>query len=207
MREPANIGGLSMLNPDYMGFIFYEASKRFAGELDADALKVIPAGIKTTGVFVNASAEDILSTCSKYSFAAVQLHGNESPELCRTLRETGMEVIKAFGIDESFDFSLLDAYAGFVDYFLFDTKTTGHGGSGETFNWDILNHYSLNIPYFLSGGLSASNIYKTMEIEDDRFYALDLNSRFEISPGLKDIKLLESAINTIKHTPVKQKEL
>ena len=201
MREPENIKALSSLNPDYIGFIFYPPSKRFVHLLDHQTLDQLPDSLKKTGVFVNASKEDILEKTSLYHLNALQLHGTESPEFCRELRESDLEIIKAFGVDEDFDFEVLKAYEGTVDYFLFDTKTKLHGGSGITFNWELLNKYVLNTPYFLSGGLDVENIHEALKIDDERFYALDLNSRFEIEPALKDIDKLKLAINKIKGIP------
>jgi phosphoribosylanthranilate isomerase len=109
-----------------------------------------------------------------------------------------VQVIKAFGLDESFDFDRLDAYADSVDYFLFDTKTVKHGGSGETFNWDILQKYKGNVPFFLSGGLSIDNLAEVEKIKHPSFYGVDLNSRFEIEPGTKDIPLLKQVFNLLK---------
>ncbi len=201
MREPDNILSLAALLPDYIGFIFYGPSKRYAGELDRDVLQQLPRPIKKTGVFVDAGLDEILETKSLYNLNAVQLHGNESAEVCQALQDHQTEVIKAFGVDESFNFAVLNEYKDVVDYFLFDTKTKLHGGSGQTFNWDLLDAYSLDVPYFLSGGLDTANIEQALDIRDERFYALDLNSRFELAPGLKDIAKLSQAINRIKTKP------
>ncbi len=189
MKVPTNIAEAVALQPDYLGFIFHPASKRFVADLDAELVTEIPATIKTTGVFVNAELDTVKNAIKKYQLKAVQLHGNESPDYCRALK--GMaEVIKAFGIDDTFDFSLLEDYADAVDYFLFDTQTPEHGGSGKTFNWQLLDNYILQKPYFLSGGIGLDHIADLLLIDDERFYAVDVNSRFEILPGLKDIAQL-----------------
>ncbi len=201
MRDPANIKELITLEPDYIGLIFYAPSKRFAENLDPETLSLIPPQIKKAGVFVNEALDEIRQKIKAYNLNAVQLHGSESPEMCKLLKDNKIEVIKAFGMDEDFDFGVLKAYEDFVDFFLFDTKTKLHGGSGLTFNWDLLNGYTLNVPYFLSGGLDADNIFEALKLSDKRFYAIDLNSRFEISPGLKDIAKLKSVFNQIKHIP------
>ncbi|WP_207422755.1 phosphoribosylanthranilate isomerase [Desertivirga brevis] len=201
MRDLRNIQDLMDLQPDYMGLIFYPPSKRYVDELAEGTLEAIPETVKITGVFVNASKEDILAKIAIYDLDALQLHGAESPELCKELAATGLEIIKAFGVDEEFDFSILQAYEGLVDYFLFDTKTKLHGGSGQTFNWDLLKGYKLNTPYFLSGGLDADNIEEALKLEDTRFYAFDLNSRFELEPALKDIDKLRPVFNRIKEIP------
>ena len=198
MRDAENIRALSEFHPDYMGFIFYPVSKRYAGDMDADAVAQIPGTIKKTGVFVNGSLQVITDTADSYKLQAVQLHGNEEPEICRQLSAHGLEVIKAFGIDDTFNFNTLERYVGAADYFLFDTKTSGYGGSGRMFDWSILDNYKLDLPYFLSGGLNPGNISKLAEINDDRFYAADLNSGFEISPAMKNITELRKAINLLR---------
>ena len=189
MREPANIAQAVALQPAYMGFLMYPGSKRFIADLDAVTISTIPADIKTTGVFVNEELEAVKKAIDLYHFKAVQLHGNESPDYCMALQGKA-EVIKAFGIDDTFDFSTLEAYGDVVDYFLFDTQTPEHGGSGKAFNWRLLENYTLQKPYFLSGGIGLTNAPELLEISDERFYAIDVNSRFEQSPGLKDIALL-----------------
>ena len=197
MRDAENINELAALNPDYIGFIFYSPSKRYAEILDSSVINALPASIKKTGVFVNASYQEIIEKIEQYNLNVVQLHGQESPEFCLELFKS-VEVIKSFGIDNSFDFNILNKYNDVVSFFLFDTKTEQHGGSGKTFDWTILKNYTLQKPYFLSGGLSAANLTGIKKINDARLYALDLNSRFEIQPGLKDIEKLRSVFNEIK---------
>lgn len=199
MRDADNIRELSALQPDYIGFIFYPQSKRYAGEIEVRILAEIPLQIKKTGVFVNEAPQIIMGKITLYNLQAVQLHGEESPAVCSQIKESGAEVIKAFGIDEHFDFGLLNAYINVVDYFLFDTKTPGHGGSGKVFNWKLLDGYTLNKPFFLSGGLSPENSEELAKITDARLYAADLNSGFEILPGLKNIKELEKTINILRN--------
>ncbi|MFD0793931.1 phosphoribosylanthranilate isomerase [Mucilaginibacter litoreus] len=198
LKYPDNIKAVELLSPNYMGFICYQKSSRFIDEVDERALTDIPPHIKKTGVFVNEEAHTINTLIDKYHFDAIQLHGNESAELCKLFKGK-FEVIKAFGVDDNFDFSILDAYESSVDYFLFDTKTVAHGGSGQTFNWGVLEKYKLSTPFFLSGGLSAENIKEVMQIKHPAFYGVDLNSRFELSPGLKDIDKLKQAFDTIKN--------
>jgi phosphoribosylanthranilate isomerase len=198
MRDADNIRQLATLEPDYIGFIFYPNSKRYATNLDLALLRSLPSSIKKTGVFVDSTYQDITEKIEMYQLNAVQLHGAETPELCMKINELGIEVIKAFGIDNNFDFNILSEYNKGVDYFLFDTKTKEHGGSGKVFDWELLNQYTLDKPYFLSGGLSTDNIAEIKSIPDTRLYALDLNSRFELEPGLKDIKKLTAVFNEIK---------
>lgn len=192
MREPDNINALSALMPDYMGFIFYDRSKRYIGNMDPELTESLPASIKATGVFVNEDIENVLSAIRKYQLKAVQLHGTESPAYCSNIRteRPEIELIKAFGVNESFNFEQLNNYVNKVDYFLFDTQTPEHGGSGITFNWQVLENYQLNIPYFLSGGIGLEQLSEIHGIVDTRLYAIDVNSRFELAAALKDIDQL-----------------
>lgn len=198
MKYPDNIAALASLGIDYMGFIFYDQSKRYVGESSSVFIKQLERPSKV-GVFVNASLSEILLKITEFQLNIIQLHGNESVEFCAELKEkSGISVIKAFGIDQDFDWAQLNPYAGVIDYFLFDTKSSSHGGTGIQFNWSLLDQYKLTIPYFLSGGLDPENIKIALERNDPRLYALDLNSKFEVEPGLKDIYLLTQSINNIK---------
>ena len=198
MKMPDNIQDLVLLKPDYLGFIFYNKSKRFVAEIDAQTLRNIPTSVKKTGVFVNEEEQQVVALVEKYKLEAVQLHGSESPEYCARLTESGLEVIKAFGIDDDFDFSKLESYTKMVKYFLFDTKTKAHGGSGLTFNWRALEKYTLAKPYFLSGGLSLENLSEVLALKDERLYAVDLNSCFETEPAIKNIEKLKLAFNILR---------
>lgn len=194
MKLPSNVKEVAELGPDYMGFIFYAGSKRYPGRLAAEVTRELPESIKKTGVFVNETVEEIAVKIVKYRLDAVQLHGNETPEMVKLLKmilPAEVQLIKAFGIDASFDFSQLNAYASNVDFFLFDTKTPDHGGSGRRFEWELLQGYHLDKPYFLSGGVGLENVDDLLRINDRRLYAVDVNSRFELEPGLKDITKLK----------------
>lgn len=187
MKHPENIYRLAALQPDFIGFIFYDKSKRFVGEnLNVRNLN-IDKSIKKTGVFVNASKTDILKNIKKHDLNLIQLHGNESPEFCKSLYEKGIKISKAFQIDEDFDFKILNAYKSVCDYFLFDTKTKNYGGSGRKFDWDILQAYDNEKPFFLSGGIDLDDVSSINKINNLNIYAIDINSKFEIEPGLKDI--------------------
>ncbi|WP_245738756.1 phosphoribosylanthranilate isomerase [Pedobacter rhizosphaerae] len=198
MKYAANIAAVAALRPDYLGFIFYNQSPRFINEVSAELIKYIPEEIKTVGVFVNEDLEELSKVLTLNKLQVVQLHGNESPEFCSRLKAKfpHLELIKAFGIDEDFDFSLLKGYTDQVDYFLFDTKTKAHGGSGKTFDWRILDKYTGAKPYFLSGGIDLQHALAIKEISDERLYALDINSKFELEPGLKDAEKV-AAFKTI----------
>ena len=199
LRDPENIKAVTALSPDYMGFIFYGPSPRFVNELPVEVLDVIPHTVNKTAVFVNESAEVINMLIDKYNFDFIQLHGNESPDFCNSFRDKAI-VIKAFGINNDFDFEQLTKFKKKVDLFLFDTKTDNYGGSGQKFDWNVLDKYDLDIPFFLSGGISPENIEEVKYINHPQFYGVDLNSKFEISPGLKNIEKLEKAFNTIKQS-------
>jgi phosphoribosylanthranilate isomerase len=206
MRNPDNIRELTELKPDYVGFIFYLHSKRFVGDLSADASASVSSTTKKTGVFVNETMDVMADAVIQHDLDAVQLHGEESGEFCRTFRkflhnmqtEKHVEIIKAFGISEDFDFGQLEDYEDFVDFYLFDTQSPEHGGSGIAFDWSNLENYKGKKPYFLSGGLSPDNIDAIKEIKDVRLYGVDLNSKFEVEAGMKDIEKLKSAFERIR---------
>ena len=199
LKDDENIKAVTALRPDYMGFIFYGPSPRFVGKLPAQILDNIPPYIEKTAVFVNENAEIINELINQYNFDIVQLHGGESPEFC-ALFKNKITVFKAFGISSDFDFEQLKEYANSVDFFLFDAKTEIYGGSGETFDWAILDKYKLNVPFFLSGGIGPDNIEEVKNISHPQFYGIDLNSKFETIPGIKNIEKLEQAFKTIKQT-------
>jgi phosphoribosylanthranilate isomerase len=197
LRDADNIKAVAALEPDYMGFIFYNKTPRFVDDIGIEVLGAIPSYTNKTAVFVDESAKTISALIDKYNFDFVQLHGNETPAFCKALRDQAI-VIKAFGIHNEFDFSQLSKYKNKVDLFLFDAKTDIHGGSGKTFDWDILDKYDMDIPFFLSGGLSLDNLEEVKKITHPQFYGVDLNSKFEISPGMKDIEKLEKAFTMLK---------
>lgn len=198
LRDAENIKAIAALGPDYMGFICYGPSSRYINDMPADILTDLPATIYKTAVFVDESKENINRLIAQYGFNAIQLHGSESPDFADSFRSR-VTVFKAFGISADFDFERLSNYANKVDYFLFDTKTDLHGGSGKTFDWSILNKYDLNVPFFLSGGLSLDNLDEVVQIDHPQFYGVDLNSKFETAPGLKDIEKLKQAFTMLNY--------
>lgn len=194
MKYPENILEVSQLLPDYLGFIFYEKSSRyFDGEIPE-----IPKSIKKVGVFVDASLEEITSKIKKYGLDLIQLHGNETSEFCQKFKNKNIEIIKVFSVDDDFNFNILEQYEQVCDYFLFDTKGKLHGGNGFTFNWQILEKYKSNKPFFLSGGIGIEEIelVKSLQCNDSTntlpIFAIDVNSKFEIKPGLKNINLVRT---------------
>lgn len=191
LKYKDNISEVAQLQPDYLGFIFYEQSSRFFDGI----IPELPESIKKVGVFVNERVEVISDKIGKYKLSAIQLHGHESPETCRLLKTTGAKVIKVFSIKDAFDFSVLAAYEDVCDYFLFDTKGKLPGGNGYTFNWKVLKNYPSTKPYFLSGGIGMDAIETIKEFfhkpESKYCHAMDVNSKFEIEAGLKDIEKLK----------------
>ena len=196
MKYPSNIFEVGLLLPDYMGFIFWEKSVRYFDDVIPD----LPKSIKKVGVFVNATQEDILEKIIKYDLQAVQLHGQESVEFCLDLKqvlkqENGkqaqIKIIKVFSVDDSFNFEVLKPFETACDYFLFDTKGKLPGGNGTTFDWKVLEKYPSNKPFFLSGGIGIDEMDAVNEILKTNLpiYAIDVNSKFEIEPGLKNIQL------------------
>lgn len=198
LKHPENIREVLALQPDYIGFIFYPASKRFADQLDASWASQL-AGVTKTGVFVNAQVDEVRARIDQYELQAIQLHGDESPAYTTALKDTGVELIKAFGIGDGFDWNRVTEYEDAVDYYLFDTQSARYGGTGVRFDWKLLAGYLSDKPFFLSGGLSTANIPDALRLNDSRLYALDLNSKFETAPGIKDIELLKQTLATIKN--------
>ncbi len=187
MRDLQNINELARLEPNYIGFIFYNKSKRYVGEyFDSKIIKSIK-GIKKVGVFVNSDFNYIIDKHSKYNLDYVQLHGNESPDFCKKLKAKNTNIIKAFSIDNSFDFSILDEYYLHCNYFLFDTKSENYGGSGIKFDWSVLKNYDNKKKFFLSGGIDIDDIETIKKLTNLNIHAIDINSKFEKLSGLKDI--------------------
>ncbi|GAB2982005.1 phosphoribosylanthranilate isomerase [Mucilaginibacter puniceus] len=193
-----NIEAVAALAPDYIGFICYEPSPRYVKDIPVDLLAKLPSSVYKTAVFVDEKEETINGLIDTFGFNAIQLHGNESPDFANSFRDK-VTVFKAFGVNADFDFEELTHYANKVDYFLFDTKTDLHGGSGKTFDWSILDNYTLNVPFFLSGGLSLDNLAEVKTITHPQFFGVDLNSKFETSPGVKDIEKLKKAFNMLNN--------
>ncbi len=188
MKYAGNIREVSGLSPDYMGFIFYPGSKRYVGP--DFAMPELNPEINKVGVFVNESLENILAMVRKHGLDLVQLHGDEPAEFCGRVQEH-VKVIKAFGLNEHFDFSCLEEYSSCCEYFLFDSKTSGYGGSGKSFDRNILKDYKLKKPFFLSGGIDA-NIASGLRTDDPGgLFGIDVNSKFESEPGLKDLHKLK----------------
>lgn len=191
MKYSKNIAEVATVKPDYMGFIFWEKSPRvFNGEMP-----VLSNAIRKTGVFVNEEEHTIRKKVQQYELSAIQLHGDESPEFCAAFKNESTEVIKAFAVDEHFDFETLKRYEA-CDYFLFDAKGKLRGGNGQTFNWRILEKHHIQKPIFLSGGIGIEEIPHIAQLQFP-VYAVDVNSRFEVSPGHKKICELQEFKNQL----------
>jgi phosphoribosylanthranilate isomerase len=187
MKYPENILEVGTLLPDFMGFIFWEKSSRyFDGEIPR-----LPKYIKKVGVFVDETIAIIQSIIEKHNLNCIQLHGTESVEFCQKLKELPIEIIKVFSIKDNFDFTVLKEFESVCDYFLFDTKGELPGGNGTTFDWNLLKKYPSKKPFFLSGGIGIEEI-KILNEMNLPIYAIDVNSKFETEPGLKNKELLQS---------------
>lgn len=200
MCDPLNVKELSEAKPDFMGFIFYPESPRYVGEEPVMKLfNCAPPEIKRIGVFFNEDNHKILDLSIRNGLDMIQLHGNESPMSCSRLKSSGLTVIKAFNIGNYFSFEFLKQYIPACDFFLFDTKSDLPGGSGRKFNWRKLEEYSFGKPFFLSGGVGPEDTGAIKSIRNRGFYAVDINSRFETSPGIKNIGQVMTFINEIKN--------
>ncbi|AUP81674.1 phosphoribosylanthranilate isomerase [Flavivirga eckloniae] len=213
MKYKDNIAQVADLQPDYLGFIFYEKSARHFNT----NIPELPGSIKKTGVFVDESLEYVIEQIKTHHLQAVQLHGKESPEYCgalrrrhdelvsasqnKNLKQVQVEIIKVFSIKDEFNFEVLKPYETVCDYYLFDTKGKLPGGNGYTFDWNVLSNYPSTKPFFLSGGIGLDqieDIKKFKRSEASKYcYALDVNSKFEIEPGLKNIEQLKEFKNNV----------
>lgn len=183
-----NLSGLGELKVDWGGLIFVESSPRYVGK----EIFALPSNLKSVGVFRDATFDQIVQTAEKWGFRAVQLHGSESAEDCASLQKKGFEVIKAIGVGEAENLdSLTSSYLESVDYFLFDSPG---GGTGHSFDWSVLETYTGAIPFLLAGGIATGFGESVKAIMHPQFKGVDLNSRFELAPGQKDISLLNQFI-------------
>lgn len=194
LRNEKQVNELDNLQSiDFLGFIFYEKSKRYIGNVSPKV------NIKEkVGVFVNSTIDLIEQICIENNIKTIQLHGDESPEMCAHFSKS-YTVIKAIGINDVNSIKNLEKYEPYIDYFLFDTKTSEFGGSGQSYDWSILSSYTLTKPFFLSGGINPSSIEKIMEINHPKMIGIDINSGFERSPGDKNISLIKKFIKEINY--------
>ena len=191
MREAENIRAVEALGVDWLGFIFWPGSSRYVSERPA----YLPEKAKRVGVFVDADVDDVLRHVADYRLDLIQLHGHESADYIRQLRRSGgasLPIIKAISVSSSEDMTLCSAYMNVVDYFLFDTKSPGVGGSGRQFDWTVLEAYDGSVPFLLSGGIGPDDAVRLNAFRHPLLAGIDLNSRFELRPGFKDTNKLKS---------------
>ena len=201
MTDSRNLSSIADAGPDFLGFIFYPGSPRYNGRAAADSLlSKVPATIEKVGVFVNEEPEEVVSITGILGIRIVQLHGSESSGYCAVIRSSGCRVVKSFGIDMEFDFDDLIPYYDTCDYFLFDTRSVLHGGTGVKFDWNKLSEYQHDKPFFLSGGIRPGDAHEIRGVCHRSLFAIDINSRFETSPGIKDPIAVRSFIREIKKT-------
>tara|TARA_B100000795_G_C22805057_1_gene444294 strand:+ start:3170 stop:3787 length:618 start_codon:yes stop_codon:yes gene_type:complete len=192
MTLQQNVDALNLLDVDFVGNIFYSKSPRsITADVNAKATKV--------GVFVRETIEIIKIQVKKHHLQIVQLHGGESNEFCSLVKQLGVDVWKVFSVDDEFDFELLNEFEN-ADLFLFDTKSPKHGGTGKKFNWDLLNKIDELSPkkYFLSGGIGSGDANEIKKLQLKNLIGLDLNSKFEKSPGIKDVELLKQFLKELR---------
>ena len=192
MREAENIREVEALGVDLMGFIFWPKSSRYVSERP----DYLPTKCKRVGVFVDEDIEKVKHIADDYALGYIQLHGHESPEYCVLLK--GHKLIKAFNIATKEDLEATKPYEGLVDYFLFDTKGKSVGGNGEKFDWTVLEAYQGNTPFLLSGGIGPDDAERVKAINHPKCIGIDLNSRFETAPAIKDVNKLKEFIKTVR---------
>ena len=196
MGNAAIMHQLAKLDIDMLGFIFYPPSPRFiVGKIDPIEIEALPKKIAKVGVFVNASENTILEQAKTYHLDQLQLHGVETPELCQSLKKKGFQVIKVFNLSKTNNY---EEYAPFCDYFLFDTPSEKHGGTGAKFDWSLLDTYNVDTPFLLSGGIGPSDAEEVLNIKHPKLAGIDINSKFEIEPGVKDVPLLVDFLIALK---------
>ncbi|EAZ80670.1 phosphoribosylanthranilate isomerase [Algoriphagus machipongonensis] len=200
MREPDNILALvEEIQPDWMGLIFYAKSPRFVPSEKVKELAKV--SLPKVGVFVDETVEEVLQKIKEFNLSAIQLHGSESPEYVRELKlKTNKKLWKVVSVGDRVEWETLRAYVGLVECFLFDTATKNHGGSGKQFNWQILKDYPFEVPFILSGGIDEESADELLRFAENspQLKGIDLNSKFEDAPGLKNIEKLKSFKNKIR---------
>lgn len=216
MRDAQNIREVSQLGVDMIGMVFYPKSPRYV-EMQSSHAGIIPDYVKEdiniksaksparVGVFVDDMVQNIVTRVVNYHLDYVQLHGNEPREMCENLRLTldpdirpGIKIIKAISVSDASDIQKYKEYVGAVDLFLFDTKCKTVGGSGQQFDWQVLEQYDGEIPFLLSGGIGPENASRLHAFHHPKYIGIDLNSRFEIEPGVKDVEKLKGFLNEMQ---------
>jgi len=202
MCNPENIQDAKEVGVNWIGFIFYEKSPRcFLNTITVNNFRNISIPfLSKVGVFVNPTQEQLFEAAKEYQLDYLQLHGDESPDFCNSIHKRGFALIKAISIASEKDLERIHEYEGTVDYFLFDTKSKQYGGSGKLFDWSILTAYTGNTPFLLSGGINPESVNAIQKFKHPQFAGIDLNSGFEIKPGLKDIHQLKTFLDNLKTT-------
>lgn len=194
MHEGENIRETESLGIDMVGFIFYSKSPRCICEMPG----YMPAHARRVGVFVNESRQTIQMYADRFGLDFIQLHGFESPEFCRSLQADGFKLIKAFSVASPKDLQAVQDYEAFCKYLLFDTKGEKYGGSGNQFDWNILEAYNGDTPFLLSGGINPYSAKALREFRHPRLAGYDLNSRFETKPGMKDTERIRQFLDELR---------
>ena len=199
MGDMVRMHQLAAMPVNMLGFIFYPRSPRYVvGKIDPVEIAKLPNQIARVGVFVNVEIDEIHEMAESFFLTAIQLHGTESPELCRQLKAEGYTILKAFNIAKENDY---EAYAQYCNYFLFDTPSAQHGGTGQKFDWTLLENYKGTTPFLLSGGIGPDDAEALKQIDHPQFAGIDINSKFEIEPGVKDVELIKEFIKPTPMTP------
>lgn len=195
MLNNENIAAVSSLLPDIMGFIFYPPSTRYVG---SDFVAPVAKSFQKAGVFVNVSFNELEAVAGRNRLDILQLHGDETPEYCMVLQDTGYQVWKVFAVGDTIDYKKMEKYLPFTDTFLFDSLTPERGGSGKRFDWQLLNDYPFEHPFYLSGGIGPEDATAIIKLQIPYLEGIDLNSRFETSAGIKNIQTLKTFIDEIR---------
>jgi phosphoribosylanthranilate isomerase len=204
MRDIENINQLQELDIDFMGIIRYSKSKRFVDDSQKEKVAQQTMNKGTVGVYVNESLENILKDIIPLQLDVIQLHGDEDSAFAKALLEIDIKIFKAFQISDDFDFNSLKEWeelaAQYVGklFFLFDTATPNYGGSGKKFNWSVLDSYKGEVPFLLSGGISKDDVALVKEFKHNMFLGIDLNSKFETEPGVKNIEEIKTFIEKLR---------
>lgn len=198
MKDPLNIREVAALAPDYMGFIFFDRSPRCCKGIGREAVASLPQGVTPVMVTVNMPFDEIVETAVSLGFPVLQLHGDEAPGDCRRLRERGFEVWKAIPVASAGSLKAMEKYVGCVDRFLLDTSSSSRGGTGKKFDWALLDSYGYPVDFMLSGGIGEDDCGEISGLGHPRLSGIDLNSRFETAPGIKDARRLSRFISRIK---------
>ena len=203
MTEIEQVRQLDAMGVDFAGFIFYPKSPRYVvRHLSGEQVKRAKLRLGKVGVFVNASYDEVMKQVDSYGLDMIQLHGDETPRFCEQLANY-ITVIKVFRLSENDPVDwMIKAYQDACDMFLFDTEGAGYGGTGKKFNWDTLKGVPIEKLFFLSGGIEPADVERLKVFEREpvarKFFAIDINSKFETSPGVKDLKKVRAFLDGVK---------